>query len=289
MIEKSILKEMYVNKGMSQSKIGKELNVSQSVVSYYCRKYKLKATGYINNAKHWTDKQLEILIDLYGKYSYDYIATQVKKSPKAIEGMVYKLKLGRASWAGEDINSNELARQLGRSPSSIRRWIDNNGLPASKRVLKTKKKFYRIKVKEFWKWAKDNSLMDWTKYEIGNIPNEPKWLLKVKKKAIPKTRKRWNPTQDALLISYYKQGYKLKDIAKKLDRTFRSVDMRLVNLKVKRKQVQLNWQPIEINIMLDMIEEGKTLVQVAEELGRTYDSVSAKYLIIKNIGNQISA
>lgn len=288
MIEKEILQEMYVKKGMSQTQIGQELNVGQSVVSYYCRKYKLKSTGYINNAKHWTDDQIDTLKDLYGKYSYEYIASKVKKSPKAIEGMVYKMKLGRASWAGEDINSNELARVLGRSPSSIRRWIDNNGLPATKRILKTKKKFYRIKVKDFWKWAKDNPLMDWTKYEIGNIPNEPKWLFEDKKKAVTKTKRRWTSAQDALLISYYKQGYKLKDIAKKLNRTFKSVDMRLVKLEAKRKQVQLNWQPIEINDMLDMIEDGETLVEVAKELGRSYDSVSAKYLIIKNINKSIS-
>ncbi len=110
-----------------------------------------------------------------------------------------------------------------------------------------------------------------------------------KEKAVKPLRRSWTKTDDSLLVFYYSKGYKLNEIAKKLDRSFKSIDMRLIKLKIKRKQVKLDWQPEEINTMLDMIEEDKTLVEVAEELGRSYDSVSYKYLLIKNMSLKLNA
>lgn len=247
------------------------------------------ALKHKRNRKHWTDEEIELLTKLYGICSYETLSKKLKRSKSSIENKRRDLKLGRLTEATEYINSNELARALKRSPCAIRLWIEKRGLPATKRVLKLERKFYRISVNEFWKWAKDNNLMDWTKYEIGNLPNEPKWIKEKIKTATKKTRRNWTKTEEALLIFYYNQGFKIREIAEKLDRTFKSIDQRLNDLKVPRKQVQIDWQPQEVNIMLDMIEEEKTLVQVAEELGRTYDSVSYKYLLLKNMSEQISA
>lgn len=286
-ISRELLTKLYVKQQLKQKDIADKLNINISLVNYYCQKYNLgtlkRQNKHKRSQKHWSEEEKELLMSLYGTCSYEVLSKKLGRSESSIESMKYKLKLGKTIEYTDVINSNELARALNRAPYAIRSWINNNNLPGVKKTLKFKKWFYRIDIDKFWKWAKNNPLMDWTKYEIGNLPNEPEWVLEVKKKAVKKTRRPWTKTEESLLEFYYKQGILLKEIAKKLNRTFKSVDMRIIKLGIERKNIQLDWQPIEVNTMLDMIDEGKTLMEVAEEIGRTYNSVSKKYLFIKNM------
>ncbi len=185
MISKEILTDLYSKQGKKQVEIAKILNVKRTLVNYYCQKYNLKPFKYKRNGKHWTKEEIELLESLYGTYSYNVLSKKLDRSPKSIECKKQKLSLGKIIEATEYINSNELGRALKRNPCTIRKWIKENGLPCSKRVLKLERKFYRIDVKEFWRWAKkNNDLMDWDRYEIGNLPNEPKWILEEKKKPL---------------------------------------------------------------------------------------------------------
>ena len=63
------------------------------------------------------------------------------------------MNLGSPQQATEYINMSELGECLGRSKSTIKRWIKLKGLPHSKRIISKKDKMYRIDVQKFWKWA----------------------------------------------------------------------------------------------------------------------------------------
>lgn len=286
-IEREILEKLYVKEGKKQKEIAITLNSTQSVVSYFCKKYKLKKIKtdktIINYRRHWSQEDIEQLEELHGTCTYKTIAKILGRTVKAVETKKNRLGLGEATKATEFLNASELAAALNRSQSSVMRWINFKGLPHIKKKLAHERKFYRIDVKEFWKWAYNNDLMAWERYEINSLANEPSWLLEEKKKTNQKSKNvriRWNETDTMLLTNYYKIGMSLKDIAKKLNRTMHSVDSRLVMLGVKRNIVHIPWHEREIDILMDGRAKGITFREISEELGREITVVQKKYRIL---------
>jgi DNA-binding Lrp family transcriptional regulator len=285
-ISKELLEKLYVKEGKNQTQIGEILGVCQSDVSAILKKYRItkKNRKPARHNKYWSKEEVEKLEELLGTYNYKTIAKMIGKTPKAVAEKKKRLKLDTVIEATEFLNSNELGTLLGRSPCTIRKWIKNKGLPHSKKVLANEREFYRIDTKKLWEWIKENeNLMRWDLYELGSIANEPKWVLEKKKNFKKTTAKRWNKTEDMYLEFYYKQGLSFNKIAEKLGRTMKSIDMRLIRLKIKRKTIQINWKDKEVKMLLDMKKEGKNFNFIANELGRTYDSVAKKYRSIERI------
>lgn len=227
--------------------------------------------------KHWSKEDEQKLKELLGTQSYKTIAKILGRTQKAISEKRNSMELGSTNQATEYLNANQLAEALKRTSATIRAWINKRGLPHTKRVLANERKFYRIDVDLFWKWAKkNNGLMRWDLYELGTLPGEPKWILKEKENYIKPKRRTWTQTDNTYLMFYYKQGMKLKEIGEKLDRTEKAIDQRLVDLKAKRKIIQLGWKEEEEKTLTEMRKQGKTFEFIAEELGRSTDGVKAK-------------
>jgi len=283
-IEFEVLKRLYVEENKKQREIAIILNRTQSTVSYFCKKYKLDKTKELKEQKHWSEEDKETLMDLIGIYSYKAIANILGRTEKAIDEKRKKLELGDTRKATEYLNANELAEALGRVSNTIRNWLNNYGLPHTKRVLAKERRFYRIDVKQFWKWAKkNNDLMRWDLYKLGSLANEPKWIEEVRKvKSSKSMRRRWTKADETYLLFYYNQGFTLKEIGIKLNRTMKSIDQRLLKLNVKRKQIQLEWKKEEEAALIEMRKQGKTFGFIAEELGRSTDGVKAKNYYIES-------
>lgn len=230
----------------------------------------------------WTIKDKEYLIEHYGVDSIPSISKHLKRTIRAVLEKIKKMELGEAKHATEYINATELAEALGRSKSTIIRWISGKGLPSTYKVITQKDKIHRIDIEKFWKWCKDNlHSMKWELYERNSLGVEPKWLdeeiKKYNKNRVEKSCTEWTEADKCYLEYYYKQGLKAKEIAKRLGRTQSSIQARLSILKVERKSINLPWQPIEIEMLLKMRKEKYTLPTIADELGRSLASVSVKW------------
>lgn len=290
-IDKIVLEKLYIEENKKQREIAKILGTIQTTVAYYVKKYNLseikRSTKYKNNNKYWSEEEIETLTRLYGTCSYSELSKVLGRTGKSIETKKTRLGLGGVTVANEYLTLNELAKAIGRRPNTVKRWINNLKLPGKLKVLVKSKKFYQIKVEDFWKWAKENKdLMAWDKYKINNLPNEPVWVIEEKKKKTNKSKNvktRWNKNEEIRLVFLYKQGKTLTEIAKDLDRTMKSIDGKLVALKVKRNQVHVEWREEETKILFDMRAKGICYREIAEELGRELEVVQKKHktLIIK--------
>lgn len=230
----------------------------------------------------WTKENKEYLIEHYGVDSIPTIAKHLKRTVRAVIEKIRKMELGEAKHATEYINARELAEALGRSKSTIIRWIENKKLPSMYKVITEKDKIHRIDVEKFWKWCENNlKIMKWELYERNSLGAEPKWLdeeiKKYNKNRVQKNCETWTEADDCYLKYYYKQRLQAKEIAKKLGRTQSSIQARLCTLKVERKSINLPWQPVEIEMLLKMRKDNVTLPIIADELGRSLGSVSVKW------------
>ena len=284
-ISRELLEELYVNQGLKQHEIAKKLRTSQTNISYHCTKYKLKETKKLQKKfkyKHWTEDEEAILIDMYGMHSYGKIAQRLQRSETAIIQKARKMNLGSPQQASEYINMSELGECLGRSKSTIKRWIKLKGLPHSKRIISKKEKMYRIDVQKFWKWAYENiNLMKWELYTRNSLGKEPEWLDKKIKEYNSKNKTKvteWTETEIANLELWYKQGVEIKEIGKRLNRTPTAVDIRLTRIGADRRRIiTLPWKDEEIEMLLEMRGKKKMKIKdIAEELGRSERGVMRK-------------
>ena len=284
-ISRELLEELYVNQGLKQHEIAKKLRTSQTNVSNHCIKYKLKESKKLQKAfkyKHWTEEDEALLIEMYGMHSYKKISQRLQRSETAIIQKARKMNLGSPQQASEYINMSELGECLGRSKSTIKRWIKLKGLPHSKRIISKKEKMYRIDVQKFWKWAYENiNLMKWELYTRNSLGKEPEWQDKKIKEYNSKIKYKtteWTETEIANLQLWYKQGVDLKEIGKRLNRSPNAVDIRLTRIGADRRRIiTLPWKDEEIEMLLEMRGKKKMKIKdIAEELGRSERGVMRK-------------
>lgn len=284
-ISRELLEELYVKQGLKQHEIAKKLRTSQTNISYHCTKYKLKEAKKLQKKfkyKHWTEEEEAILIEMYGMHSYGKISQRLQRSETAIIQKARKMNLGSPQQATEYINMSELGECLGRSKSTIKRWIKLKGLPHSKRIISKKDKMYRIDVQKFWKWAYENiNLMKWELYTRNSLGKEPEWLDEKVKEYNSKIKHKtteWTETEIANLELWYKQGVEIKEIGKRLNRTPTAVDIRLTRIGADRRRIiTLPWKDEEIKMLLEMRGKKKMKIKdIAEELGRSERGVMRK-------------
>jgi predicted DNA-binding transcriptional regulator AlpA len=239
-----------------------------------------------NSGKSWTSKEEDYLKDKYGNENLEYIARKLKRSVKGVKEKIKYLELGKAADATEYITAAELSKCLGRSKSTVQRWIKNKGLKAEVKNITINKNIYRIDIDDFWKWCKDNlKLMEWDLYQRNGLTNEPIWLdaeiKKYYKNKVRNSRQDWSKTQKELLRHYYNQGLKVKEIANLLGRTEKSIYSMVNEVQAKKKKINIPWKPIEIETLLNMREKKISYESIAEELGREVACVTVKYYSLK--------
>lgn len=284
-ISRELLEELYVKQGLKQHQIAKKLGINQTNVSYYCKIYKIKKCKKLNKKfkyRAWTEEDETILIEMYGMYSYKRISKRLKRSETAIVQKARKLNLGSPRQATGYVNMSELGVCLGRSKSTIKRWIKLKGLPYCKKVISKKEETYRIDVNKFWAWAYKNiNLMKWELYIRNSLGKEPKWLAEKIKEYNSKIKHKtteWTETEIANLELWYSQGVEIKEIGKRLNRSPTAVDIRLTRIGADRRRIIiLPWKDEEVEMLINMRKNKMTIKDIAEELGRSVRGVQRKY------------
>lgn len=287
-ISRELLERLYNHEGLKQREIAEKLNVNLYEVQNSLAKYK------INKAKkppkrhylHWTNEEIEYLRENYGVESWSALAKYLNRTLSSIKNKIRKLDLGDARKATEYINASELAEALGRSKSTVVRWLQAKKLEAPLRTITEKDKLYRIKIEKFWKFAKENpKYMKWDLYTRNSLGEEPLWLDAVIKEYYKNQAKNgtkdWSKTELSYLEYYYSQGLTAKEIGKRLGRTKSSIEARISILGLANKKISIPWKPIEIKMLLDMKEKNMTLGKIANELGRSLGSVTVKWNRLK--------
>lgn len=274
LIDRDVLKKLYIEQDKTQQEISEILNIPDSTVSYYVIKYKF------NKTRSWTKEEIEYLEDNYGAISLNTIAKNLNRTPEAVAAKKDKLKLGSVFNATEYLTVPQLAEIVGVDKTTVADWIKNKYLNATKKVLHTKGKYWRIKTSDFWKFAKEYpKFIDYSKFEENSLGKEPSWV-KYARKNYKRPRngaKPWTKTQEALLKKYWNEGKTNKEIGELLGRTPFAVRFHAIQkLGLKPKQISLVWQPIEIEILKDMWNKGHTDDEIAEELGRGRRSINWK-------------
>ncbi|EKO1912211.1 hypothetical protein PZQ55_001249 [Clostridium botulinum] len=271
------IKKLY-NKGLTQKQVGETLNINQSKVSYLMKKYNIKSRNSV-----WSQEEEEYLQRRYGKTTLKRIAKKLGRSENAIEIKAGRLGLSSALEATGELTAAEIAKVFKIDAHVVvDKWIKNKALKAQYKAVRCKRKFWRIKTEDFWKWAKDNKeIINFSKLERNILGKEPSWVDLERKKDFKEKPKRqhqfWNELEDRRLKNMWKSNLSLKEIAERLNRSCSSIRHRSKRLGlVPTRKVNIPWKKEEIETLINMKEKGALDREIAWELGRSTGNISWK-------------
>jgi transposase len=131
-------------------------------------------------SRKWTKEEVEYLIEHAGVYTLEYIGQKLNRSTKALLSKLNRLGYTNIREFNGYMSCRQLALALGVSRDVVVRWIENHGLPASKKnyIRKNSKlKHYFINPEEFWKWAEENQdKINFARVKRYEILPEPAWV-----------------------------------------------------------------------------------------------------------------
>lgn len=271
LVSKEQIEELYIKQGLTKGETAKKLGIAKSTLLSYCKKYEIENTWF------WSDEDTDYLEENYGKYSLKTLAKHLNRSEDAIRGKCLKLGLTSALNNTGLLNTSDIAKALGIDRKTVGNFIKVKGLPAKKKVVLKKAKYWRIDINDFWKWLEKNEDVDLSNLERNILGIEPEWV-DLRRKNHSKNKTRHNQNWSKYEVDYLKANYKIKtfnEIAADLKRSLTSVQVKSRKLGLS-KMILLPWKPIEVDILINSKTKGITDEAIAEELGRSLSSVSWK-------------
>lgn len=271
LVSKEQIEELYIKQGLTKGETAKKLGIAKSTLFSYCKKYEIENTWF------WSEEDVTYLEENYGKYSLKTLSKHLNRSEDAIRGKCLKLGLTSALNNTGLLNTSDIAKALGIDRKTVGDFIKVRGLPAKKKVVLKKAKYWRIDVNDFWKWLEKNEDVDLSNLERNILGIEPEWV-DLRRKNHTRNKTRHNKNWSKYEVDYLKANYKIKtfnEIAIDLKRSLTSVQVKSRKLGLS-KVILLPWKPIEVDILIDSKTKGITDEAIAEELGRSLSSVSWK-------------
>lgn len=278
-ITKDLLNNLYFNQRKSQQEIAKELNVSQVTISKYLSKYGITAKN------SWSEKDVEYLKSHYGNKSVKAISKYLNRSISSVIQKARRLGLKGRYLSNEYLSIYALSKAIGVDGKVIKIWITSGKLAASKHILSKNKKIYKIYLKDFWDFVKENEKsINWYKFKHGSLCGEPDWVEDLRKKNCKyyskKSNTDWTKEEDSILKMYWDFGKSAEFISTVLKRSPGAVKRRAITIDLKPRHIKLRFREIEDKMILEMKSLGKSEAYIAEELGRNVSSVNSRVKII---------
>lgn len=265
-----------VDKGYTHDMIAEAMGYSRSYTTSILIKHGLKSK------RLWTEEEINYLEKNWGKSSVAWIAKKLNREYDAIKAKAYKLELGNYLNNSEFITAAELSKATNYDNTSVRWWIEKMGLKAKKvKIGKGKKRFYRIKIDDFWEFAKEYDNLDLTRFEDNVLAPEPLWATKRRKEQFK--NKRTISSYDKFKIKQmYEDGKTYKAIVEATGISRGKVERIVKSMNLTKRQIQITWKEEEIKTLVDMLMKGHSYDDIAYELGREKDQVRMKrYDLIK--------
>ncbi|MBP3916593.1 hypothetical protein [Clostridium sp.] len=220
MMYKDSLLRMYYDEDLTIKEIAKVVGVSALKIEMLFDKYKINK----NKLKFWTEEEEEFLRVNYGHVSIGYIAKKLKRSVESVKFRSYVLKLGRATDVSEYLTLSEFIRTTNVSREVMRKLIKYHNFPAKKKVVFAKQKVWRIGIEDFWKWTEQNQdLINLSDMEYGILGAEPEWMEDKRKRDAKRKKREFTEYENTQIEFLYKRGHNFAEIAKILDRPYKSV------------------------------------------------------------------
>jgi hypothetical protein len=297
--EIEILKACYgrISRKEISEKIKKATGFDRSVQAVF---FKADQLGLKFPDRSWSEEEDDCLETWYGNTKIEYLAARVSKisgidrTVVSVKVRLAKLGLTHSLHASGKLNAHELSEFIGVSHAKVVRWIKKGYLKGEHRATFSTRKYWLVKVEDFWKFAAENrDKVDCSKIEPLTLIPEPDWFEEASRKDyyhFPKSKNlKWTDEEVHRLLTMYKRNKPSEEIAEELGR---SVDAIKTKISLLTRQgvihrdtvVHIPWSDREIELMYELEKQGLTDPQIAEELGRTFFQVASKRLRMKKNG-----
>lgn len=242
--------------------------------------------------KKWSQKDDEILMDCWGKFSIPAIASKLGRSVYAVKCRASKLSLGSSLMSGDFVTLNQLVRALRNANVSagyqVESWCKNRGLPVHTHRVDTES-FRVVYLDEFWEWAeKHRSFMDFSRMEPLALGAEPDWVPEQRRKDFQsfslQRKDPWTPEDDQRLqhlLKQHKYGY--AELSEILRRSEGAIVRRCRDLGLKERPVRADnhgkdsvWTEDHFRILADGIRNGDSYPMIGKAVGRSEKAVRGK-------------
>ncbi len=186
----------------------------------------------------WSEEEVAFLENKAGVYTIQCIAKKIDRTPSAVRSKLNRLGYSSIRELNGSMSLLQLAQAVGVSRSVVERWIEEEGLPATRRnyyFYKSNKMHYSIYPDEFWDWAEEHkNEINFAKIKRYTILPEPNWFEEERGQdmSLPENANRnWTTVEDKQLLSLVKKGEPYKVIAKYFGRSIRAVQTRMNRLR----------------------------------------------------------
>lgn len=191
----------------------------------------------MGQGKNWSQTDLEKLQEMWGEKTIPQIARSLGRTNNAVKIKATRLGLGGQTNYGGLMSARGVSLLLGVDIHAITDyWIPKCGLKGKKTKVLDKGTKTIIHFDDLVRWLKCNQdKWDSRKVELYALGQEYDWLQKKRQsdKELPTRRfYKWSPYEDSRLISMFRRGIKIKDIAAELGRSYSAVEHRLMRLDV---------------------------------------------------------
>lgn len=185
----------------------------------------------------WSPEEEEQLRELWGLKTIPQISKIMERSHNAVLVKSKRLGLGAFKNSGEWLPALQIANILGIDVHTVTDyWIPKLSLPYKRIAPRGKKYFKYIRLTDLMAWLESNlDKWDSRRVEPYALGNEPEWLQKKRKTdaaSSPRGCFKWTQHEDARLVTLYRRGVKIKDIAEELGRSPAGVEHRAARLDI---------------------------------------------------------
>uniref|UniRef100_UPI0035A0C918 hypothetical protein n=1 Tax=Jeotgalibaca porci TaxID=1868793 RepID=UPI0035A0C918 len=140
--------------------------------------------------------------------------------------------------------------------------------------------YLAIDLDKFWSWARKNKkIVNWTRFEVGVLGVEPRWVREVRKNnRYNRNKKVWELDEDEILKRMIAKGATYPELSKVLRRSHGSIKRRIYDLYLPppARTSQKKWTEEEIVYAVEKLRNGADLMVVASDLGRSESGLREK-------------
>lgn len=188
--------------------------------------------------RRWTEEEVKYLEENVGSKSVQSIAKKLNRSIGGVRRKMFRLGMGCSKYETSLITLHELSALIEIHRNTLKKWVENYGLPVIRKATFTTQKYTFVDPVKFWKWAENHKeLINFYRIPKNALIPEPDWVDGMRKidyynKPL-KLYKPWTAEEDTRLLSMVQARYKYREIAKVLKRSQRSVEKRMGALKAQ--------------------------------------------------------
>lgn len=242
---------------------------------------------------NWTQEEIDYLQDKWGSISIQTISGHLGRSIYSIKIKVNKLGLPGFLESGDYVSFNQLYSTVTGNKAvnsyQTKSWIENRGFPVRyKRVNKSK--FRVVYLNDFWEWAEKNqSFLDFSKFEKHSLGAEPEWVDKKRKQDIEKANKfkstPWTEEENLMLTSLLKTyKYTWTELSEKMHRTIGGISKQIYILGLKERPLRepphSKWTDEQLDILKESIFSGDNYTTMADKIGKSEKAIRGKVYVL---------